>query len=151
LFGNDAFENYSYEFIQMPAEGVGSHEFYYEVETGNRISFEEYQSLNKAFWEEIAKENGITIDDIYKLDKAKTDSEYLGAMLYVANVGKLPAKIGIENDYEIIYVKLSFNGMDTSEDGYNEFHFVVSNQSGSWRIREGLSWNIPDDPNNIDI
>ncbi len=151
VFGENAFDDYCFEFIKMNAEGADSNEYYYRADNGDRISFEEYQQLNREYWETIAKENGISVEDIYKLGNAKTDEEIKGSALYLSNVANLPAKVGIENDYEMYYVRLSFNGSNRTEDGYEEFHFVISNKSGSWRIKEGLNWNIPDDPNATDI
>ena len=134
IWGTGAFDNYSYTKEEMLPLADGSIEIYVVKDSGIEISYEEYSRLNQAYCERIAKENGLTVDQL----KTK---EHLD--VFIDNLANEPAGIALKNDLKRYLIRLSFFGSDIAEDGSEFFTFHVVGNEDSWYIFSGLYWDDP--------
>lgn len=55
----------------------------------------------------------------------------------------IPVELVTVSDSQTYEVFLSFNSKTISADGYEDFHFVIDNEDGEWKVFQGLSWAEP--------
>ena len=142
-FGTNAWENVSFDFIKE--EHQDGKIAYIEKETGEQITEETYDNLNKLYWEELAKDNNITYDQLFSFDNPNLDSKsaYKFHTLFIEGLEDIPAETIIIPDYELYRVSLAFNGKTVGKDGTKSYRFYISNKSGNWEVVEGLIWEDP--------
>ena len=138
LFGEDAWDNVTYELEPWTAV-MDTHDAFFVVETGEEISQEEYERIQRQFWEEVAKNEGVTYDDLFQSSDPAKFREDIRADIVWAHHDECPVKMGVSSPNTAYKVSLQFNGQD-SADEYGDFKFYVEGREDSWKIISGLQW-----------
>ena len=142
-FGKNAWDNVSFEFNKE--EHLDGKIAYVEKKSNKQITEEQYEKLNRSYWEGLAKENGITYEQLFSFDDPELDREsaYKYHTLFIKGLETIPTDTIVSTDYELYRVSLKFNGKTVGEDGMGDYRFYISNQSGKWETIEGLTWDYP--------
>ncbi|NLV22799.1 MAG: hypothetical protein GXY49_12605 [Syntrophomonadaceae bacterium] len=139
-FGANAWNNIKYTFTKWAPPGDRT--AYIIEETGEEVSFEVYLETNQKYWEEIAINEGIEVDEIFAQHlpgEKLTDDEIHATGVYQKYVADEPAVLTTAADFECYIVELSFH--QESADGTKNYRFYVSNEDGTWGIYQGLTWD----------
>lgn len=141
-FGVNAWDNVSYELeVVEPLRGTLG---YRVIATGELISQDEYERLIHDYWDGVAEREGVTYYDIFLAnDEPVENMENKRVDLIAKYVNGLPAELTTVSDSLTYNVNLTFNGSAISDEGYDNFHFVIDNSSGSWTVFQGLTWLTP--------
>lgn len=141
-FGDNSWDSVTYTFEKRtPSDGRTG---YIDRTSNKEITEKEYEELNRAYWKNIAKEHGITYDQLYSFTDINSETEqfFSSHTIYQDNLAGMPAAYETFADYELYWVNLAFNNKTTSEDGLEKFGFYISNKSGEWRVKSGLTWEV---------
>lgn len=138
-FGDKAFNNISYELIESESNRSG----YMLAKTGEVISKEEYEELNYAYWSEIASKESVKYSDLFLEDNEPlVNISQKRSDIVFKYKDNMPAKYGNIVDGNNYKVRLSFDGIIESENGYCDFCFFVRRESGEWHVSQGITWNV---------
>lgn len=143
-FGEDAWDNVNY--LISNVEHMDGKTGYVNKLTNKPVKEEEYNSLNKQYWERIAKENGISYEKLFDFHNLNLDdaTRHKYQSIIMKNWDGMPAESRIFTDYELCQVNLKFNGKDSGTDHLNNFKFYISNETGQWNVCQGLTWDYPE-------
>lgn len=141
-FGALAWENVTYTVNEMrPLDGELGYRI---IDTGELISKEEYDRLLYEYWEEVARQEGVSINELLipenSLHEERTDVRIDLLAKHFKNAPVELTSVSTSQTYEVF---LSFNGKSSSDSGYSDFRFVVDNRNGEWTVFQGLSWFAP--------
>lgn len=143
-WGDNAFRDYSYEKIKTrPLAADNSHDAYFVKATGQEISFEEYQELNREYWADICDRHNIKLEDLNKPEFA---------YIYLKYIDDIPTSFGSSYDTEAYIVHLTFAGKNAAENHNQDFRFIIENINGSWFVQQGITWaNYYDESPEIEL
>ena len=141
-FGADAWENVSYTFEEIdPVDGTLGYRI---VETGQIISESEYNRILREYWNDIAEKEGVSYYDIFLSDDESAEKMAEKRTDIIAKYSEdIPVQLIAISDTQTYRVNLSFNGKSASAQGFKDFHFIIDNRSGEWKVLEGLTWTEP--------
>ena len=144
-FGKDAWENIEYSFEEY--KHYDGPRGFINKATGKQITKAAYEKLNYEYWSDLAKTIGVTYEELFSFNSPDLDTEkaYQYHTLIMENIEDMPAEMTVFPEYEMLKVKLTFNGKEETMDGYSDFHFLISNKNGEWEICKGLSWLYPEE------
>jgi len=141
-FGSDAWENFTYTLEEIdPVDGSMGYRI---VSTGELISRSEYDSLLRKYWENVAKQEGVTYYDIFLADDEPAEMmknkrvDILGKYIEA-----IPVELTTISDAQTYSVHLSFNGERVSNEKFENFHFIIDNRNDNWTVFHGLTWAEP--------
>lgn len=134
IWGEDAFSNVTFEVLEQTPSASNSIEIYINRESGMEIDYKEFSRLNNEYWDKIAKDNGITVEEL----KSK---EFLP--LFMDNMQNEPAGIALKSEEKSCMVKLMFYGDSAASDGSEYFRFYATGTDDAWYIFQGLTWEDP--------
>ncbi|MBQ3577720.1 MAG: hypothetical protein IJK59_01090 [Firmicutes bacterium] len=134
IWGEDAFSNVTFEVLEQTPSASNSIEIYINRESGMEIDYKEFSRLNNEYWDKIAKDNGITVEEL----KSK---EFLP--LFMENMQNEPAGIALKSEEKSCMVKLMFYGDSAASDGSEYFRFYATGTDDAWYIFQGLTWEDP--------
>ena len=136
LFGADAWKNVTYYVEKSNSDALVR--TYTEVATGKRLTKEQYIEMLDRFWTRVAKQEGISTDELYK------DGQYSTAA--IKHLGELPAKMDWWVGTQSYTVHLLFNGSGYERDDgelIGDVRFIVSGKQDVWEISQGITWDAP--------
>ena len=136
LFGADAWKNVTYYVEKSNSDAQVR--TYTEVATGKRLTKEQYIEMLDRFWTRVAKQEGISTDELYK------DGQYSTAA--IKHLGELPAKMDWWVGTQSYTVHLLFNGSGYERDDgelIGDVRFIVSGKQDVWEISQGITWDAP--------
>ena len=141
-FGDSAWSNVSYSLVESePVEGTLG---YRVISTGKLLDQAEYEKILYEYWEDVAAQEGITYDDIFLAEGEPVENIANKRVDIIAKYGEnVPVELVTVSNTHTYEVFLSFNDKKTSLDGFGEFHFVIDNSRGEWKLLQGLSWAEP--------
>lgn len=135
-FGGDAWSRVEFTMEESVAtEGRGG---YILAATGEEITEEEYLAVNQEFWREAAKKEELAYEEIFP--ENPEDWTFEGHTAFLKYLEDEPGKLHVFPDYDVYSVHLTFSGKAISDNGYENFRFLVSNKNGRWGVQEGLVW-----------
>lgn len=141
-FGSDAWENVTYTMEEI--DPVDGSQGYRIVSTGELISRSEYDSLLRKYWENVAKQEGVTFYDIFLADDEPAEMmknkrvDILGKYIEA-----IPVELTLISDAQFYSVHLTFNGERVSNEKFENFHFKIENRNDNWVVYQGLTWAAP--------
>lgn len=139
LFGADVWDNISYTLEKwIPISGDDR---YVDVKTGKEISADEYANSFRIFWEGVAKEEGVTYEDLFPADPAKADGPAARTDIIWEHIEECPVALLSVGSSEAYKVHLTFDGVAETED-YGDFKFTVEGKDDIWIVSGGLEWEI---------
>ena len=136
LFGADAWKNVTYYVEKSNSDAQVR--TYTEVATGKRLTKEQYIEMLDRFWTRVAKQEGISTDELYK------DGQYSTAA--IKHLGELPAKMDWWVGTQSYTVHLLFYGSGYERDDgelIGDVRFIVSGKQDVWEISQGITWDAP--------
>ncbi|MHA6484124.1 hypothetical protein ACX1C1_19710 [Paenibacillus sp. strain BS8-2] len=141
-FGPDAWDNVIYTLEEIdPVDGILGYRI---ISTGEFISESEYNRLLRKYWENIAKQEGITYYDIFLADGESVEGMENKRVDVIAKYSDgIPVEHTTISDAQTYSVQLSFNGDRLSNQKYENFHFIIDNRNGNWSVFQGLTWTEP--------
>ena len=141
-FGANAWDNVSYTLKEIePADG----DLGYRVKsTGELVDKAEYEKILYEYWEAAAAQEGISYGDIFLMEGEPAENIASKRVELIAKYSDdIPVELVTVSDSQAYEVLLSFNSKTVSVDGYEDFHFVIDNKDGGWKVLQGLSWAAP--------
>ena len=147
-FGANAWDNVSYDLKKIePVDGdIG----YRVKSTGELVDKAEYEKILQEYWEAVAAQESVSYGDIFlTADEPAEDIANKRVDLIAKYSGDIPVELVAVSDSQTYEILLSFNGKAISPDGYEDFHFVICDEGGSWIVHQGLSWTEPYPENTV--
>ena len=141
-FGANAWDNVSYTLKEIePVDG----ELGYRVKsTGKLVDKAEYEEILYEYWENVAAQEGASYADIFLTEGEPSENIANKRVDIIAKYSHdIPVELVTVSDSQTYEVLLSFNSKTISADGYEDFHFVIDNKDGDWKVFQGLSWAEP--------
>lgn len=141
-FGANAWDNVSYTLKEMePVDG----ELGYRVKsTGKLVDKAEYEEILYEYWGNVAAQEGTSYADIFLTEGEPSENIANKRVDIIAKYSHdIPVELVTVSDSQTYEVLLSFNSKTISADGYEDFHFVIDNEDGDWKVFQGLSWAEP--------
>lgn len=141
-FGIDAWNDVSYTLMEIePVEG----DLGYQVKsTGKLIDKAEYEKILYEYWEEIATQEGVTYSDIFLAENEPAENIANKRIDIIAKYSEdIPVELVTVSSTQTYDVLLRFDDKAVSHDGFENFHFVIDNRDGEWKVLQGLSWAEP--------
>ena len=112
--------------------------------TGEFVDKEEYEKLLYEYWEAAAAQEGISYGDLFLTEGESAENIANKRVDLIAKYSDaIPVEPVTVSDFQTYEVLLSFNNKTISADGYEDFHFVIDNKDGDWKVLQGLSWAAP--------
>ncbi len=141
-FGANAWDNVSYTLKEIePVDG----ELGYRVKsTGKLVDKAEYEEILYEYWGNVAAQEGTSYADIFLTEGEPSENIANKRVDIIAKYSHdIPVELVTVSDSQTYEVLLSFNSKTISADGYEDFHFVIDNEDGDWKVFQGLSWAEP--------
>lgn len=141
-FGANAWDNVSYTLKEIePVDG----ELGYRVKsTGKLVDKAEYEEILYEYWGNVAAQEGTSYADIFLTEGEPSENIANKRVDIIAKYSHdIPVELVTVSDSQTYEVFLSFNSKTISADGYEDFHFVIDNEDGEWKVFQGLSWAEP--------
>ena len=141
-FGANAWDNVSYTLKEIePVDG----ELGYRVKsTGKLVDKAEYEEILYEYWGNVAAQEGTSYADIFLTEGEPSENIANKRVDIIAKYSHdIPVELVTVSDSQTYEVFLSFNSKTISADGYEDFHFVIDNEDGEWKVFQGLSWADP--------
>lgn len=139
-FGDDPWSKV--EFTMEESVATEGRSGYIRASTGEEITEEEYMEINLEFWQEAAEKEGMALKEIFPENPEEWTFE--GHTVFLKYLEDEPGQLHVFPDYDIYMVHLTFDGKVISDNGYENFRFLVSNKNGRWGVQEGLNWDSVD-------
>lgn len=141
-FGDNAWDNVSYTLQEI--EAVDGYLGYRVKSTGKFIDKAGYEKVLYEYWETVAAQEGVSYDDIFLTEGEPVENIANKRVDLIAKYSNdIPVELVTVSNSQTYEVLLSFNSKTTSLDGYEDFHFVIDNVDGDWKVFQGLSWAEP--------
>ena len=141
-FGANAWDNVSYTLKEIePVDG----ELGYRVKsTGKLVDKAEYEEILYEYWGNVAAQEGTSYADIFLTEGEPSENIANKRVDIIAKYSHdIPVELVTVSDSQTYEVFSSFNSKTISADGYEDFHFVIDNEDGEWKVFQGLSWAEP--------
>ena len=141
-FGANAWDNISYTLKEI--ESVDGDLGYRVKSTGKLIDKAEYEEILYEYWGNAAAQEGASYADIFLTEGEPSENIANKRVDIIAKYSHdIPVELVTMSDSQTYEVLLSFNSKTISADGYEDFHFVIDNKDGDWKVLQGLSWAEP--------
>ena len=96
------------------------------------------------YWGNVAAQEGTSYADIFLTEGEPSENIANKRVDIIAKYSHdIPVELVTVSDSQTYEVFLSFNSKTISADGYEDFHFVIDNEDGEWKVFQGLSWAEP--------
>lgn len=112
--------------------------------TGKLVDKAEYEEILYEYWGNVAAQEGTSYADIFLTEGEPSENIANKRVDIIAKYSHdIPVELVTVSDSRTYEVFLSFNSKTISADGYEDFHFVIDNEDGEWKVFQGLSWAEP--------
>ena len=112
--------------------------------TGKLVDKAEYEEILYEYWGNVAAQEGTSYADIFLTEGEPSENIANKRVDIIAKYSHdIPVELVTVSDSQTYEVFLSFNSKTISADGYEDFHFVIDNEDGEWKVFQGLSWAEP--------